>query len=123
MLGVDAVVEVLAQTGDPGSFRTLQGQPAHRGRPVEAESPPARPSHRFAARRNRRAWAQHRFIAAGSGRKQRIDAALARCFVAHREPAPLAGLPDRLAEESAACPEAADPNARARGSDGALSGS
>ncbi|WP_375390330.1 hypothetical protein [uncultured Amnibacterium sp.] len=76
-LGERAVLEVLGGTGDLRSFRTLQGQPQHRGH----------------------AWQQqaHRFLGAGSGRKERIDAALAARLEPGAEPPPLRALLDRLA--------------------------
>ena len=75
-LGDDAVLEVLAATGDLRSFRTLQGQPQHRGRPVDRQV--------------------HRFIAAGAGRKERIDAALAARLPPGAEPPPLRALLARI---------------------------
>lgn len=76
-LRAEDVPEVLAATGDLRSFRTLQGQPHHRGHP----------------------WQQqlHRFIGAGAGRKARIDRAIAARLPPGGEPEPLRDLLDRLA--------------------------
>ncbi|WJK36578.1 TOPRIM nucleotidyl transferase/hydrolase domain-containing protein [Solwaraspora sp. WMMA2065] len=62
-LGVDGVEAILATHGDLGSFRTLQGQPAWRGRRPEAQL--------------------RRFMGSGSRRKSRyarllVEAAIAR---------------------------------------------
>jgi hypothetical protein len=76
-LGVERVLAVLAATGDLRAFHTLQGQPEHRDRPPEGQV--------------------HRFIEAGSGRKARIDAALAERIPVHAEPPPLRALLDHLA--------------------------
>ncbi|WP_199706396.1 ATP-dependent endonuclease [Amnibacterium setariae] len=80
-LGVGGALAVLAATGDLPAFRTLQAQPAHRGRPEVAQL--------------------RRFIAAGSGRKARIDAALAEALPDGVEPPPLAALLDRAGRRAA----------------------
>jgi hypothetical protein len=77
-VGVQAALDVLAETRDLRSFRTLQGQVEHRDRPVDRQL--------------------HRFIAAGSGRKQRIDVALAIATAVGAEPPPLQELLDALAQ-------------------------
>jgi hypothetical protein len=76
-LGVERVLAVLAATGDLRAFHALQAQPGHRDRPPERQL--------------------HRFLAAGSGRKARIDAALAERIPAHAEPPPLRALLDHRA--------------------------
>lgn len=76
-LCADDVPEVLAATGDLRAFRTLQGQPQHRGHPWERQL--------------------HRFIGAGAGRKARIDRAIAARLPPGEEPVPLRDLLDRLA--------------------------
>jgi hypothetical protein len=76
-LGTRGAEAVLAATADLRSFRTLQGQPQHRDRPVEQQL--------------------HRFIAAGSGRKARIDAALAAALPDGAVPPPIAALLARIA--------------------------
>jgi len=76
-LGVEAVLTVLGETRDLRPFRILQRQPEHRGRPVVPQL--------------------RRFIAAGAGRKVRIDAAMAAALPPGREPAPIAALLVRAA--------------------------
>ena len=71
-LGVEAVLAVLEDTRDLRPFRTLQRQPEHRGRPAVAQL--------------------RRFIAAGAGRKARIDQAMAAVLEPGEEPAPLRAL-------------------------------
>ena len=76
-LGADAVVNVVEAEGHLRSFRTMQKQPAHRGRPVEAQL--------------------RRFIGSHSGFKLRYaqrltETAIDRCHV----PTPLEALLHRL---------------------------
>ncbi len=68
-LGVRTVEEVLRAAGDLGAFRTLQQQPAQRGRPVEAQL--------------------RRFFGAGSGRKNRYATLLVDALDLARVPGPL----------------------------------
>lgn len=75
-LGVAAALAVVAQQGELGLFRTFQDQPFHRGRPVAAQL--------------------HRFIGTTSGRKARLDGALAAALPADRVPRPIAALLDHV---------------------------
>jgi hypothetical protein len=71
-LGTDRVEEVLAATGDLRPFRTMQRQPAQRGRPIDAQL--------------------HRFIASHSGHKNTYARLLVEALDLQAVPAPLAGL-------------------------------
>ena len=75
-VGVPRAEEVLASEGDLRAFRTLQGQPAWRGRDATAQL--------------------RRFIGAGAHRKHRYGRLLAEAVDLDRVPAPLGGLLDRL---------------------------
>lgn len=68
-LGAGGAEAVLERNGDLPAFRTLQQQPAQRHRPVEAQL--------------------HRFLGAGSGRKERYAALLVDAVPSARMPAPL----------------------------------
>jgi hypothetical protein len=80
-LGVDAVEAVLAAQGDLRSFRTLQKQPAHRGRPAEAQL--------------------HRFFGSSAG-KIRYARLLVEALDLDRVPRPLDLLVQRLSRAGAA---------------------
>ncbi|MFI6811961.1 TOPRIM nucleotidyl transferase/hydrolase domain-containing protein [Nonomuraea sp. NPDC050328] len=71
-LGTEEVERVLATGGDLSSFRTLQGQPAWRGKPVQDQL--------------------RRFMGAGSGRKIRYAGPLVAALTPDRIPHPLARL-------------------------------
>jgi hypothetical protein len=71
-LGVEAVLAFAADRGELAAFRTLQGQPAQRGRPVEHQL--------------------HRFIGTRAGRKRAYGAGLAAAVPLDAVPAPLAAL-------------------------------
>lgn len=71
-LGVAAVEDVIDRQGDLGSFRTLQRQPAWRGKPPEAQL--------------------RRFFGAGAGRKVRYARLLVEAVDLERVPRPLAGV-------------------------------
>lgn len=71
-LGVPAVEEVIERQGDLGSFRTLQRQPAWRGKPPEDQL--------------------RRFFGAGAGRKVRYGRLLVEALDLDRVPRPLAGV-------------------------------
>ena len=71
-LGPHAVVDALGELGEVPAFRTFQNQPEWRGR--------------------RLAEQLHRFAGSGSGRKERLAAALAQRLTADSTPAPLARL-------------------------------
>lgn len=71
-LGVERVEEVLAQTGDLRPFRTMQRQPAQRGRPADAQL--------------------HRFISSHSGHKRTYARLLVEALDPGAVPAPLARL-------------------------------
>jgi hypothetical protein len=73
-LGAEAVLEVLAETGLIGSFRTFQGQPEWRRRDLTAQV--------------------CRFAGAGSGRKALLAGAMAARLEPARVPASLAALLD-----------------------------
>lgn len=75
-LGTDAVLAVVAGRGELTAFRTLQRQPAHRGRPVDQQL--------------------RRFLGTRAGRKQDYGAALAAVLPLDTLPAPLATLLDQL---------------------------
>jgi hypothetical protein len=70
-LGAAATEDVIDAQGELGSFRTLQKQPAWRGRPTEAQL--------------------HRFMGTHSGRKARAGA-LVRALELERVPRPLDGV-------------------------------
>jgi hypothetical protein len=76
-LGAERVEEVLAETGDLRSFRTLQHQPAQRGRALEAQL--------------------RRFIGARSGHKRTYARLLVEALEPCAVPAPLAGIVARIA--------------------------
>lgn len=71
-LGTQAVVQTLAGLGELPRFRTFQHQPEWRGRPLHEQL--------------------HRFAGSGSGRKERLAAALAQRLDPGCTPAPLARL-------------------------------
>lgn len=71
-LGVAAVEEVVAAQGELRSFRTLQKQPAQRGRTTEAQL--------------------RRFLGTHSGRKEQYARALVEALPVADVPRPLAGL-------------------------------
>ena len=71
-LGPDAVIAVLEREGALASFRTLQKQPAHRGRPVSAQL--------------------HRFFSSHSGHKLLYAARLVEAMDLARVPPPLRGV-------------------------------
>ena len=73
-LGEEAVLEVLAEAGVIGSFRTFQGQPEWRGRDLTAQV--------------------RRFAGAGSGRKALLAAGMARRLDESTVPASLTALLD-----------------------------
>jgi hypothetical protein len=75
-LGTDAVIAVVAANGELDAFRTMQQQPAQRGRTVEAQL--------------------HRFIGTKSGRKARYARALVDALDPAQTPRPLAGLLEHL---------------------------
>jgi hypothetical protein len=68
-VGADGVLGVIASEGEIDSFRTLQGQPAHRGRAVEQQL--------------------HRFIGTRSGRKLRYARLLVEALDVNAPPPPL----------------------------------
>jgi len=70
--GIDRVLSVVEQQRALDSFRTLQQQPAHRGRPISGQL--------------------HRFFGAGSGRKVRYGRLLAAALGDAEIPAPLAAV-------------------------------
>lgn len=72
VLGTDAVEQVIAAEGELRSFRTLQRQPAQRGRRVEDQL--------------------RRFVGAGSGRKIRYARLLVEALDPARVPRPLDGV-------------------------------
>lgn len=71
-LGVAAVERVMEEQGDLGSFRTLQRQPAWRGKPPEDQL--------------------RRYFGAGSGRKVRYGRLLVEALDIERVPRPLESL-------------------------------
>ncbi len=71
-LGTDAVIAVIEREGELPLLRTLQQQPAQRGRPLHDQL--------------------HRFFGTKSGRKLRLAAALAAEIDLDRVPAPLRGV-------------------------------
>jgi len=75
-VGVAGVERLLETQGDLRAFRTLQGQPAWRGRNTLAQL--------------------RRFLGAGARRKQRYGRLLAEAVDLDRVPAPMAGLLARL---------------------------
>ena len=75
-LGVAAVEEIIEAEGELGSLRTLQQQPAQRGRSLEAHL--------------------RRFISTRSGRKAHYARVLVEALDPSRVPAPLDGLLTRL---------------------------
>lgn len=75
-VGPDRVLEVLDELDDLGRFRTFQGQPEWRGRPVTDQL--------------------RRFAGTRSGRKDLLARALARSLDPDRVPAPLADLVERV---------------------------
>lgn len=77
-VGVEGVLDVLAGLGDLERFRTFQGQPEWRGRPVTDQL--------------------HRFAGTRSGRKAALAAALAERLAPGLVPAPLAHLLARATE-------------------------
>jgi hypothetical protein len=68
-LGAAAVEEIIEAEGELGSFRTLQHQPAHRGRPTEQQL--------------------HRFLGTRSGRKSHYARLLVEALDLTRVPSPL----------------------------------
>lgn len=76
-LGTETVEAVLGAQGDLASFRTLQSQPAHLGRPVEGQL--------------------RRFLGAGSGRKIRYGRLLVEALAPGALPEPLRALLDWIA--------------------------
>jgi hypothetical protein len=74
-LGVDEVLRIVDAQGQLQSFRTMQKQPAQRGRPVEAQL--------------------HRFFGSHSGHKLRYAALLAEALDLDDLPAPLDALLER----------------------------
>jgi hypothetical protein len=78
-LGTEAVEGVLAEQDDLGSFRTLQSQPAHLGRPVEGQL--------------------RRWLGAGSGRKIRYGRLLVEALTPGSLPEPLRALIDGVAPQ------------------------
>ena len=74
--GVPVVEEVIAGEGDLRSFRTMQGQPAWRGRPVVDQL--------------------RRFFGAGAGRKERYARALVEAVDLSRVPEPLGAVLDHV---------------------------
>jgi hypothetical protein len=75
-LGVDEVQGVIEAEGALGSFRTLQHQPAWRGKPTGEQL--------------------RRFFGAGSGRKARYAELMVESLDLRRTPAPLAGVLDHV---------------------------
>lgn len=75
-LGVAAVEAVLEREGDLGSFRTLQRQPAWRGKRTEDQL--------------------RRFFGAGAGRKMRYGRLLVEALDMDRVPRPLESVLDRV---------------------------
>jgi Overcoming lysogenization defect protein-like, TOPRIM domain len=75
-LGVAAVEEVLERQGDLGPFRTLQRQPAWRGKPPQEQL--------------------RRFFGAGAGRKVRYGRHLVEALDLDRVPRPLEQVLDRV---------------------------
>jgi len=71
-VGVPAVLDLFDEHGDLGPFRSLQAQPAWRGRQVEAQL--------------------RRFLSAGARRKLRYARLLTETVTLDRLPAPIAGL-------------------------------
>ncbi|WP_193611788.1 ATP-dependent endonuclease [Nocardioides lijunqiniae] len=71
-VGTDGVLRVIEAEGGLASFATLQKQPAHRARPVDAQL--------------------HRFLSSHSGHKLRYAGLLVRALDLDRVPAPLGGL-------------------------------
>jgi hypothetical protein len=71
-LGVEAVLAFAADRGELAAFRTLQGQPAQRCRPVERQL--------------------HRFLGTRAGRKRQYGAGLAAAVPLDAVPAPLTAL-------------------------------
>lgn len=71
-LGTAAVMAAIAELGELARFRTFQNQPEWRGRPLDAQL--------------------RRFAGAGSGRKERLAAALAARLTPDTTPPPLAAL-------------------------------
>lgn len=91
--GPSLVEAVLAEHGDLGAFRTLQGQPAWRGRPFEEQA--------------------HRWLRAGSRRTLRYAALLTAAIPRHDIPRPLAdGLAFMTPPERAARPPGGAAGAR-----------
>jgi hypothetical protein len=74
-LGVETVMAVIAAQGELASFRTLQLQPAQRGRPVEDQL--------------------HRFMGTKGGRKIQYASALVDALDLAQVPRPLAAVLDR----------------------------
>lgn len=74
--GADGVLDVLAAHGDLARFRTFQGQPFQRPRPVEAQL--------------------HRFLGTTSGRKLAYASRLAAVVPLERTPTPLRRLLERV---------------------------
>ena len=68
-LGTRRVLDVLAASGELAAFRMLQGQPAQRLRPVEAQL--------------------HRFLGVASGRKERLAGVLTAALPPEELPPPL----------------------------------
>ncbi|HET6826815.1 MAG TPA: TOPRIM nucleotidyl transferase/hydrolase domain-containing protein [Amnibacterium sp.] len=71
-LGTSRALDVLAGSGDLAAFRMLQGQPAQRFRPVEAQL--------------------HRFLGVASGRKERLAAVLTAALEPQQLPPPIAAV-------------------------------
>jgi hypothetical protein len=75
-LGAERVLQVVELEGDLRAFRTLQGEPAWRGRPVEAQL--------------------HRFMGSGGSRKTRYPPLLVRTLDLDQVPRPLERLLDHV---------------------------
>lgn len=71
-LGTSRALDVLAASRELAAFRMLQGQPAQRLRPVEAQL--------------------HRFLGVASGRKERLAAALTGALAPDELPQPIAAV-------------------------------
>ncbi len=68
-LGTSRALDVLAASGELAAFRMLQGQPAQRPRPIEAQL--------------------HRFLGVASGRKERLARALTAALAPDELPPPI----------------------------------
>lgn len=79
-LGPDTVIDLLDELGELGRFRTFQGQPEWRGRPVAAQ--------------------QRRFAGTRSGRKAVFAGRLAAELTQASTPEPLARLLDRVSRSA-----------------------